>query len=152
MKPAPFIIVCLITLLSTAVVQEQAHAQPQYLNSGSVLPTTLPFSEAVLVGDTLYLSGQIGNLPGTLTLAEGGITGESRQAMENIKTSLEAHGYTMSDLVKCSVFLADIAEWDAFNAVYATYFEAGQYPARSALGASSLVFEARVEVDCIGAK
>jgi 2-iminobutanoate/2-iminopropanoate deaminase len=101
MKPAPFIVVCLFTLLSTAVVQEQAQAQPQYLNSGSVLPTTLPFSEAVLVGDTLYLSGQIGNLPGTLTLAEGGITGETRQAMENIKTSLEAHGYTMSDLVGC---------------------------------------------------
>lgn len=150
MKPAPFIVVSFFTLLSTAVVQAQA--QPQYLNSGSVLPTTLPFSEAVLVGDTLYLSGQIGNLPGTLTLAEGGITGETRQAMENIKTSLEAHGYTMSDLVKCTVFLADIAEWDAFNAVYANYFEAGQYPARSAFGESSLVFEARVEVDCIGAK
>lgn len=124
----------------------------EYLNSGSVVPTNLPFSELVIVGDTLYLAGQIGNLPGTLDLAEGGIEGESRQVMENIKTSLEAHGYGMKNLVKCTVMLDDIGEWGSFNTVYAEFFEAGKFPARAAFGANGLALGARVEVDCIGAK
>lgn len=148
MKRSASMIVSLLTLMGAGYTV----ADPEYLNSGLILPTNLPFSEAVKVDNTLYLSGQIGNLPGTLELAEGGITGQARQVMENIKTSLEAHDYAMSDLVKCTVFLADMAEWDAFNAVYATYFEAGQYPARSAFGTSGLAFNARVEVECIGAK
>jgi len=127
-------------------------AAPERLNSGKVLPTNLPFSEAVKVGDILYLSGQIGNLPGKLALAEGGIAGETKQAMENIKTSLEAHDYEVSDLIKCTVFLADIAEWDSFNEVYSTYFEADQFPARSAFGGVDLVINARVEVECTAAK
>lgn len=125
---------------------------PAYLNSGKVLPSTLPFSEAVKVGPTLYLSGQIGNLPGGLKLAPGGITPESKQVMDNIKTSLEAHGYALADVVKCTAMLADMSEWPAFNAVYQTYFTAGRYPARSAFGATALAFNARVEVECIAAK
>lgn len=140
------------TIASMIFAAATASAAPERLNSGKVLPTNLPFSEAVKVGDTLYLSGQIGNLPGTLTLAEGGIAGETKQAMENIKTSLEAHDYEISDLVKCTVFLADIAEWDSFNEVYSTYFESGQFPARSAFGSADLVVNARVEVECIAAK
>lgn len=123
-----------------------------FLNSGAVVPTTLPFSEMVIVGDTLYLSGQIGNLPGTLTLAEGGIAGQSKQVMDNIATSLEAHGYTMANLVKCTVMLADISEWGTFNEIYAGYFEAGRFPARAAFGANGLAVGASVEVDCVGAK
>jgi len=141
--------------LSAALLLFGAHsasAEPEYLNSGQILPTTLPFSEAVKVAGTLYLSGQIGNMPGTLELAAGGIAGEAPQVMENIKTTLEAHGYAMSDLVKCTVFLADMSEWGAFNAVYATYFPAGRFPARSALGSTGLAFDARVEVECIAAK
>ena len=125
---------------------------PVYLNSGKVLPTTLPFSEAVKVGDTLYLSGQIGNVPGSLKLAEGGITAETRQVMENIKTSLEAHGYAMSDVVKCLAMLADMSEWPAFNEVYRTYFSTGRFPARSAFGSNGLAFNARVELECIAVK
>ena len=125
---------------------------PQYLNSGKVLPTTLPFSEAVKVGNTLILSGQIGNLPGTLNLAPGGISGESKQVLENIKTALEAHGYTLSDVVKCTAMLADMKEWGAFNEVYQTYFQKGRFPARSAFGASGLAFNARVELECLAAK
>lgn len=123
-----------------------------YLNSGKILPTDLPFSELVVVGDTLYLSGQIGNVPGTLTLAEGGIEAESRQVMENIRTSLEAHGYSLTNLVKCTVILADIGEWGIFNGVYKDFFEAGRFPARAAFGSSGLALGAAVEVDCIGAK
>lgn len=120
----------------------------QFLNSGKVLPKGLAFSEAVRVGNTVYLSGQIGVLPGQMKLAEGGIEGEARQTMENIKTTLEAHGLAMSDIVKCTVMMADISEWAAFNEVYKTYFEA-DYPARSAFGTNGLALGARVEVECI---
>lgn len=140
-------------LLAAAFVSTASLAwadDASYMNSGAVLPTTLPFSELVKADDTLYLSGQIGNVPGTLDLAEGGIAAESEQVMENIKTSLEAHGYSLSNLVKCTVMLADIGEWAAFNEVYAGYFEEGRYPARAAFGANGLALGARVEVDCIG--
>ena len=139
-------------LFLLALMGGMAHADPsvQYLNSGKVLPTNLPFSEAVRVGNTLYLSGQVGIAPGSLKLVPGGLQEEARQAMENIRTSLEANGYKMGDLVKCTVMLADIADWGAFNEVYKTFFT-GRYPARSALGASGLALGARVEVECIAA-
>ena len=119
--------------------------------AGEVLPANLPFSEAVRVGDTLYLSGQVGIVPGTLELVPGGIKEEARQTMGNIKTSLEAHGYSMSDLVKCTVMLADISEWAVFNDVYKSFF-VNHYPARSAFGATGLAFGARVEVECIAVR
>lgn len=121
--------------------------RPQFLNSGKVLPATLPFSEAVRVGNTLYLSGQIGITPGSLTLVPGGIEAEARQTMENIRTTLAAHGYAMTDVIKCTVMLADMKDWPAFNAVYQTFFSP-PYPARSAFGASGLAVGARVEVEC----
>lgn len=124
-------------------------ADPEFLNSGQVLPTTLPFSEAVRVGDTVYLSGQIGIVPNTMDLVPGGIDAESRQTMENIRTSLGAHGLGMENLVKCLVMLDDMAEWGAFNEVYRTFFEDDRFPARSALGADGLALGARVEVECI---
>ena len=110
----------------------------------------LPFSDAVRVGNMLYLSGKIGNIPGTSKLAEGGIQGETRQALENIKASLEKYGSSMSEVVKCTVFLADIAEWSAMNEVYVTYFPVNP-PARSALGSSGLALDSRVEIACFAA-
>lgn len=123
-------------------------AQVKYLDSGKVLPAGLPFSEAVQVDHTLYLSGQLGITPGTLKLVAGGIKQEARQTMDNIRTTLQAHGYSMRDLVKCTVMLADIAEWPTFNAIYSTYFTE-RFPARSAFAASGLALGARVEVECI---
>lgn len=108
----------------------------------------LPFSEAVRLGDVLYVSGQVGNLPGTLSLAPGGIAAESRQALENLREVLERHGASMGSVVKCTVFLADIAEWGAFNGVYLEFFR-GSLPARSALAASGLALGARVEIECV---
>ncbi len=123
----------------------------EFLNSGKVLPKTLPFSEAVRVGNMLYLSGQIGIAPGSMKLAPGGIKAETQQTMDNIKTSHEVHGYTLADLVKCTVMLADMSEWAAFNDAYRSYFTA-RFPARSALGVNGLALGARVEVECIAAK
>ena len=102
------------------------------------------------VGDVLYQSGQIGIEPGTLKLVPGGLKEEAKQAMDNIRTTLEAHGYAMRDLVKCTVMLADMSRWAEFNDVYKSYF-VGRYPARSALGANGLALGAQVEVECIAA-
>lgn len=107
----------------------------------------LPFSDAVRVGNMLYLSGKIGNIAGTPQLVEGGIQAETRQTMEHIKASLEKYGSSLAEVVKCQVFLADIAEWGAMNEVYKTYFPTNP-PARSALGASGLALGARVEIEC----
>ena len=110
--------------------------------------TQLPFSEAVRVGHMLYLSGQIGIDPATSKLAEGGIAAETRQTLENIKASLEKHGSSMTEVVKCTVYLADINEWAAMNKVYVTYFPSNP-PARSALGTSGLALGSRTEIECM---
>lgn len=118
-----------------------------YLQMPGMEGRNLPFSSAVRAGDTLYLSGNVGNVPGTLDLAQGGIAGETRQTMENISAVLQEFGSSMDEVVKCTVFLADMAEWGAMNEVYRTYFK--NPPARSALGASGLALNARVEIECI---
>ena len=76
---------------------------------------------------------------------------EWREALSNIKATLEIRGYSIGDLVKCTVMLADISEWATFNEVYKSFFES-HYPARSAFGANGLALGARVEVECIAAR
>ena len=137
----------IIGSMATPLFADEA-GSAEYLNSGEVFPAGLPLSEAVRVGDTLYLSGQVGIVPGTMNLAPGGLEGETRQTMENIKTSLQAHGYSMNDLVKCLVMLADVSQWATFNEIYKTYFNE-RYPARSAFGANGLAIGAQVEIECI---
>lgn len=119
-----------------------------FLNSAANERISLPFSEAVRVGHLLFLSGMIGNKPGTPELAPGGIQGETRQALENIEATLERYDSSMDRVVKCTVFLADMAEWSSMNEVYVRFFP-GPKPARSALGTSGLALDARVEIECI---
>ncbi len=144
------IFMLLVSAMAAPAAADEA-AAVEYLNSGEVFPTGIPLSEAVRVGDTLYLSGQIGIVPGTMGLAPGGLEGETRQTMENIKTTLKAHGYAMNNVVKCLVMLADISQWSTFNEVYKTYFDE-PYPARSAFGANGLAIGAQVEVECIAVR
>ena len=128
-------------------VHVDTNADVEYLQAPGTEDLGLPFSSAVRVDNTLYLSGSIGNIPGTMDLAEGGIQGETRQTLENISRTLEAFGSSMDRVVKCTVFLADMTEWGKMNEVYRTYFE--NPPARSALGASGLALDARVEIECV---
>jgi reactive intermediate/imine deaminase len=121
----------------------------QFIASPEDSALGLPFSAAVRVGDMLHLSGALGNRPGTLTLVEGGIAAEARQAMDNIGRVLAACGLGFADIVKCTVMLADMGEWRAFNAVYVEYFEPGRLPARSAFGATGLALGARVEIEAM---
>jgi 2-iminobutanoate/2-iminopropanoate deaminase len=120
----------------------------EFLNSAAFARTGLPFSEMVRVGDMLYLSGQMGTLPGSLELIQGGMAAQARQALQNIESALQAHGYTLRNIVKCTVMLADMADWPAFNEVYTQFFTA-PYPARSAFGASGLALGGRLEIEVL---
>lgn len=107
----------------------------------------LPFSEAVRVGDMLYLSGQLG-IDESRKIVPGGIGPETRQTMENIKAALERHGSSLDLVVKATVMMADMKEWPEMNKIYVTYFP-NRLPARSAFGTTGLALGARVEIECI---
>lgn len=107
-----------------------------------------PFSTAVQVGDILYLSGDLGAAETGNAVVPGGIEPETRQMFKRIKATLSHHGLTLKDVFKCTVMLADMSEWQTFNAIYATYFEPGKYPTRSAMGVNGLALGARVEMEC----
>lgn len=145
------IMICLMTSIVAACGQPTNtqepdatvfHSNPVFAEKG------YPFSDAVEAGELVFLSGQIGTLPGSDELISGGIEPEARQTMENIKVSLGRLGLSFEDVVKCTVMIDDMANWPAFNAIYASYFE-GEYPARSAFGADGLALGAAVEVECI---
>jgi len=108
----------------------------------------LPFSDAVRIGNMLYLSGEIAIDPVTHQLVQGDIKDQAKQIMENIKATLEKFGSSMNQIVKCTVMIGDMKEWQDFNEVYLTYFENGRLPARSAFGANGLAKGAKVEVEC----
>ncbi len=126
---------------------EAPGGQVEYLTTPEQTALGLPFSEAVRVGDMLYLAGQVGNTPGSAAVVEGGIVPETRQTMENIRAVLERHGSSLDRVVKCTVMIDDIELWGAFNEVYVEYFP-GHKPARSAFGADGLALGAAVEVEC----
>lgn len=112
----------------------------------------LPFSDAVIVDDIIYLSGQVGNLPGTLDLAPGGLVPEAKQIFENIEAVLEANGSSLDDIIKVTVMMENIDEWGEFNKEYVKIFDGDKKPARSAFGTSGLALKAKLEVECIAVK
>ena len=118
-----------------------------YPVAASLEAMRLPFSEAVRVGNILYLSGAVG-IDATGALVPGGIEAETRQALANIRSVLEHHGSSMDRVIKCTVMLADMAEWGAMNGAYVEFF-AANLPARSAFGASGLALGSRVEIEAI---
>lgn len=138
-----------LALLGIAGMAHAADPQApvEYIGKPMLGDQRLPFSDAVRVGDTLYLSGEIGRKADG-TLPEG-IDAQARQTMDNIGAKLKAQGLGWDDVVKCTVMLDNMADWPAFNRVYVTYFTDGQYPARSAFGADGLALGALVELECI---
>src|SRR2546422_7466872 len=142
MKLTVSIALAIFVLTTTLGAQQRQVIQPPGTAVG------LPFSPAVRVGNMLYLSGQIGNRRGTRELADTGITGQTLQALENIKALLAAAGSSLDRAVKCTVFLVDIKDYAAMNAVYATYFSKDP-PARSTVAGSGLALGARGEIECL---
>lgn len=118
---------------------------PVFLGEGG----DYPFSEAVRVGNTLYLSGQIGMREGRLV--KGGIKPETKQTLDNINATLLTYGYQKSDIVKCVAMLVDMDDFDDFNDVYRAEMTR-PYPIRSAFGVSELAAGASVEIECMAVK
>lgn len=143
----PLSVLLVLAASATAVSAQQAR---EYINPRTAADTeALPFSGAVWVGNTLYLSGTIGldenqQVPDT---AEE----EARLVMESVKGTLSAAGLTPDDLVTVTVYCSDVSHYAAFNEVYRTYFT-GEFPARAFIGAGTLLFDARFEVQGIAAR
>lgn len=110
-----------------------------------------PYSQAVEAGNTLYISGQIPIDPATGKIVEGGITEQTEQVFRNISAILDASGYSFSNVVKSSCFLASMADFRAMNEVYAKYYFENQ-PARSAFAVKELPLGAMIEIETIAVK
>ena len=121
-----------------------AHAaDPEYYAAPG---SKLPFSEAVRAGDYLLVSGQIG--VGKDADPTAAFKSAAHQAMDSIQKILTDHGSSLDHVVQCTVMLADMKMWPAFNEVYASYFKPGHMPTRSAFGVTALAFGAPLEVSC----
>ena len=110
-----------------------------------------PYSQAIEAGGMVFVSGQLPIDPATGAFAEGGIKELTRQSLTNMKAILAEAGLTMDNVVKTTVFLADMADFAEMNEVYASFFE-GVCPARSAVAVKTLPKEARVEIECIAVR
>lgn len=108
-----------------------------------------PYSQAIDCGRFIVTSGQIPIDPATGNLVEGGITAQTRQSLTNVKAVVEAAGLTMDHVAKTTVFLQNMADFAAMNAVYAEFFTEGNYPARSAVEVGALPKGALVEIETI---
>ena len=139
----PSLLAATLALIVTSAARAQAGAAEYYPMTD---PPGMPFSEAVRVGNMLYVSGQIGEVGGKVV--PGGVQAETRQALQNIRAVLERHGSSLDRVVKCTAMLADIKEWAAMNEVYVTFFPK-HLPARSAFGATGLAMGARMELECM---
>ena len=144
-----FLLILWVFLIAVTAVNAVLAAEVEFHADGPLKDLGLPFSESVRAGDLLFLSGQIGS-GADGKLAPGGIEAEANQILLNIAATLERQGLGMKNVVKCTVFLADIVDWPAFNVIYKKHFTA-PYPARSALAANGLALNARAEVECIAA-
>lgn len=133
-----------------AISEENNNAIPIFHASHEPKKKEAPFSDVVQVGNTFYLSGQIGMDHTTRTLVSGGIAAETKQTLENIKEVLAHHNLEMRDVVKAMVVLDDIKDFATFNAIYATYFP--QKPARTTFAAEALAVEAAIEIEVVAVK
>lgn len=138
--------VLLLSILIFSSCLSSSNNRVEYVVSDEFAAYNLPFSEAVIHGNTIYLSGQIGTEG--LDLVEGGIKAETDQAMKNIKKVLEANGSSLENVIKCTCMLANMDEWADMNEIYTSYFPTHK-PARSALGANGLALGAKVEIECM---
>ncbi len=145
----PLIASALLAIMTLATSHAADAADPVFVKPPG-RPGELPFSEAVVYNGLIFLSGQLGIDPATGKLVAGGIGPETRQTLANIQGTLTRLGTPMDRVLKCTVFLADIAEWGAMNAEYVKFFS--NKPARSALGTGDgIALGARVEIECIAA-
>jgi len=144
-----FVVVAFLVLVCLSMAPAATSAR-KYIVLKRPAASTAPFSEAVLQGETLYISGHIGLDPAT---GKPGASpeDEARLAMESFKRTVEAGGMSMDDVASVTVFCSDVSFYDSFNGVYRTYFHQN-YPARAFIGSGKLLFGARFEVQGIALK
>lgn len=118
------------------------------IDTARVAPPAGPFSAAVRIRGPLYLSGQVGQDPATGRLVAGDTTRQTEQIFQNLRTVLAAAGKDFADVVRVGVYLADMGDFAAMNAVYARHFQP-PYPARTTIGVAALPLGAAVEIDLI---
>ncbi len=136
----------LAATFSICAMPASAQSAPQYLPLEN---SSAPFSEAVQVGDVLYLAGKLGTAADGSGLVPGGIEPQARRAMDRIGETLAKYDLTHDALFKCTVWLADMDDFRAFNAVYRSYFNPGRYPTRSTMAVKELAIGAAVEIECV---
>lgn len=136
-------------VLAASTFVHSGDKRHQYVNDPAY--SDLPFSSAVVAGDTLYVSGDSGVDPKTRK-APADLDDEIRVAMESIKRTVQRAGFSMEDIVQITVFCPDLSLYGRFNAIYRTYFEAGRYPARAFIGSGPLLFGAHFEVTAIAVR
>ena len=141
---ASVLMLFVLCLSNIALGQERNYINPRSATESDVLP----FSGAVQVGETLYLSGMLGLVNGQIP---DDPSVEARALLDAMKATLEEADMSMDDLVYVQIFCSDVAHYDAFNAVYRTYFTR-EFPARAFLGAGTLLFNARFEIQSIAVK
>ena len=136
--------VLMLMVAGSSFAQDRSYINPRHAGDTDVPP----FSGAVQTGDTLYISGMIGLVNGQVpdSAAE-----EARVLLDSIQATLEEAGMTMDDLVFVQLFSSDVADYDAFNSVYRTYFTQ-EYPARAFIGVGTLLFNARFEMQSIAVR
>ncbi|MFD1105961.1 RidA family protein [Sphingobium olei] len=138
-------------LIASALLLAAGPLAAQPAPAPQAMPAKPPFSPAVRVGDILYMSGQIGQVPAGMDRHKEGFDAAVRNAMDSIGRILKDNGVGFEHVVKCTVMLNDMADWPRFNAAYVPYFEGKRLPARSAFGTTGLALGAPLEVECIAA-
>ena len=138
--------IAVVALLSIAACAPATHRQ--VVNPPGISPLVPAYSVAIKDGDLVFVSGMTGIKPGTQDIIDGGVVVQTRQTLENIRTSLVAAGATMADVAECTVFLVDMADYAAMNGAYIEFFRVNP-PARATLSVSALPRPAaRVEIKC----
>jgi reactive intermediate/imine deaminase len=133
-------------LLVLALIAPVVQADLEFIQLDPATLKAQPFSDAVVIGDLMILSGQVGT-DGSGQLVKGGLVAETQQIFSNMQAILITRNLDLSHIVKCTVMMDDISQWGAFNQVYLSYFS-GPKPARSAFGADGLALDARLELEC----
>jgi 2-iminobutanoate/2-iminopropanoate deaminase len=138
-------------LEQTAIAQRSTSSARRVIRPEKSPNTGLPYSPGILAGNTLYISGHLGRDPLTAKLAPGGIEGETRQSLANIREVLKAAGMDLKDVVSVTAFIANFNDFEKFNAVYREYFPSDM-PARATVQVAALNLGARVELQMIAVK
>jgi len=141
-------IILLVLFSVTSCTKTNNNTRVNYIENEEFAKLNFPFSEAVTYGNMIYVSGQVGDLPNSDQLVEGGIVPETNQTLKNIQRILEQNGSSLDKIIKCTCMLADIDEWGEMSKEYIKFFP-NHKPARSAFATNGLALDARVEIECM---